>query len=77
MSTLRTILEVIRETALYCSGSPHSRTRQLAALRRLDPHLLRDIGLTTDEAKQGYRLRSVKPQQPATAVQLGRLTWNR
>jgi uncharacterized protein YjiS (DUF1127 family) len=50
MSTFRSILDGLREFALTCIGSPHSRTRQLAALRRLDAHLLRDIGLTAEEA---------------------------
>jgi len=77
MLTLRSLLEEIRETALYCAGSPHSRTRQLAALRKLDAHLLNDVGLTSEEAERGYRLRAVTPQQPPRLVQLGRFTWSR
>ena len=77
MSTLRTVLEGIREAALYCAGSPHSRTRQLAALRKLDAHLLKDIGLTVEEAERGYRLRAATTQQGPRVVPLGRFTWNR
>jgi uncharacterized protein YjiS (DUF1127 family) len=48
-----TILGAVRETWLSCTGSPLSRSRQLAALRKLDAHLLADIGLTPDEARRG------------------------
>ena len=77
MPTLRSVLERIREAMLYCAGSPHSRTRQLAALRRLDAHLLRDIGLTAEEAERGYRLRAARPEQGPRLVAVGRVTWNR
>jgi uncharacterized protein YjiS (DUF1127 family) len=52
MLTFHSILDFLREAGLRCTGSPHSRTRQLAALRRLDARLLKDIGLTPEEAKQ-------------------------
>ena len=52
MLTFRSILDALRETALSCIGSPHARSRQLAALRRLDDRLLKDIGLTVEEVKQ-------------------------
>jgi hypothetical protein len=51
MLTFHSILDFLREFGLRCIGSPDSRTRQLAALRRLDAHLLKDIGLTREEAK--------------------------
>jgi len=53
MSALHTILDAVREFWLTSIGSPHSRSRQLAALRKLDAHLLKDIGLTPDEARRG------------------------
>jgi hypothetical protein len=77
MFTLTTVLDGIREAALYCSGSPLSRTRQLAALRKLDAHLLCDIGLTADEARRGYALRASKGQTGPRLLAVGRLTWNR
>jgi L-amino acid N-acyltransferase YncA len=43
----------LSELALFVSGSPHSRLRQLAELRELDDHLLRDIGLSREEARSG------------------------
>jgi len=54
MFSFRSILDDIREVALACIGSPQSRTRQLAALRKLDAHLLKDIGLTPEEAREGH-----------------------
>jgi hypothetical protein len=57
MFSLKPILDGLREAALSCTGSPHSRRRQLAALRTLDAHLLKDIGLTPEEAKQALSLR--------------------
>src|SRR5262249_7737145 len=54
MLTLRSILDGIHEFGLSCVGSPDSRSRQLAALRNLDAHLLNDIGLTAEEARQGF-----------------------
>jgi hypothetical protein len=58
MSTFHSILDGLREFALNCTGSPHSRSRQLAALRRLDAHLLRDIGLTAEEAARAVSRRA-------------------
>ena len=58
MFTFRSILDSVREFALSCTGSPHSRSRQLAALRKLDAHLLQDIGLTPEEARRGDPLRA-------------------
>jgi uncharacterized protein YjiS (DUF1127 family) len=55
---LHSILDGLREFALNCTGSPHSRSRQLAALRRLDAHLLRDIGLTAEEAARAVSHRA-------------------
>jgi hypothetical protein len=70
MPSLDTILDFLREFGLRCTGSPHSRHRQLAALRRLDPHLLKDIGLTPEEAKSAtaWRLPAPKtePRQAAS-----------
>ena len=77
MSTLRAILDGVREAALCCIGSPHSRTRQLAALRNLDAHLLNDIGLTREEARRGNALRSVTPEQPPRLIAIGRFSWKR
>jgi uncharacterized protein YjiS (DUF1127 family) len=51
MLTFHSTLDFLREFGLRCIGSPQSRHRQLAALRRLDAHLLKDIGLTPEEAK--------------------------
>lgn len=76
MLTLRSILARAREAVLYCAGSPHSRTRQLAALRKLDAHLLKDIGLTADEARRSFSLPDQAEGRPRyTAV--GRFSWNR
>lgn len=36
--------------------SPDSRYRQREALRQLDSHLLRDVGITRQEARLGRRL---------------------
>ena len=77
MSTFRSILDSFREAALSCIGSPHSRTRQLAALRDLDAHLLSDIGLTRDEVNQGAALRAETPKQEARLVPIGRFSWKR
>lgn len=69
MPTLRSILDEIREVALSCIGSPHSRSRQLAALRKLDAHLLKDIGLTPEEVKRATIGRSPidrAPRQPVS-----------
>ena len=59
MFTFRSILDSLREFALSCTGSPHSRSRQLAALRKLDAHLLQDIGLTPEEVRRGDPLRAL------------------
>jgi uncharacterized protein YjiS (DUF1127 family) len=59
MVTLRSILDSLREAALCCIGSPDSRTRQLAALRNLDAHLLKDIGVTREEAHRATTARTV------------------
>ena len=63
MPTLRSILDAVREAALSFIGSPHSRSRQLAALRKLDAHLLKDIGLTPEEVERATIGRS--PIHPA------------
>jgi phosphinothricin acetyltransferase len=47
---------VLLELGRYLGGSPHSRIRQLAALRDLDARLLADIGVTRAQALQGRRL---------------------
>ncbi|MFB9262624.1 DUF1127 domain-containing protein [Bradyrhizobium erythrophlei] len=41
------------ELARYLTASPHSRIRRWAALRELDDHLLRDIGLSRCEVERG------------------------
>ena len=53
MSPFHTALDAVREFWLSCIGSPLSRSRQLAALSKLDAHLLKDIGLTPDEVRSG------------------------
>jgi uncharacterized protein YjiS (DUF1127 family) len=77
MVTLRSILDDIREAVLSLSGSPHSRSRQLAALRNLDAHLLKDIGITPEEASRGNGARAATPTEPPRLVAVGRFTWNR
>jgi len=42
---------IVREIVLYVGASPLSRRRQLEALRDLDDHLLRDIGLGRSDRK--------------------------
>jgi uncharacterized protein YjiS (DUF1127 family) len=64
MFTLRSIRDGIRELVLSCIGSPHSRTRQLTALRTLDAHLLNDIGITQEEASRGFALHKAAPADP-------------
>jgi len=67
MLTFRSILDGFRELALTCTGSPHSKTRQLAALKRLDAHLLCDIGLTAEEAAGGVSYRvAPRPEAPSS-----------
>jgi uncharacterized protein YjiS (DUF1127 family) len=62
MPTFRSILDGIRELGLSCIGSPHSRARQLAALRKLDAHLLKDIGLTPEQVQRGLPRRAAPAQ---------------
>jgi uncharacterized protein YjiS (DUF1127 family) len=77
MFSLRSILGGVREAALSCIGSPHSRARQLAALRDLDAHLLNDIGLTREEVRRGASLRAVMPNETPRLVPIGRFSWKR
>ena len=77
MPSFRSILDSVREAAFCCIGSPHSRTRQLAALRDLDAHLLTDIGLTREEVQQGAALRTEMPKQEPRLVPIGRFSWKR
>lgn len=71
MFTFRSVLDVLREFALSCAGSPHSRSRQLAALRKLDAHLLMDIGLTPEDMQQGDPLRAPAAEdRPRRTVRL-------
>ena len=80
MPTFDTILDFLREFGLRCIGSPHSRARQLAALQRLDAHLLKDIGLMPEEAKQAITARrpAAKPEpRQAAAADLRRPYPNR
>jgi uncharacterized protein YjiS (DUF1127 family) len=75
MFSTRWILAAIREAALCCIGSPHSRTRQLAALRKLDAHLLRDIGITPEEARRGFYRRDAAAKdspRPRAGLQMRR-----
>jgi uncharacterized protein YjiS (DUF1127 family) len=65
MVTLQTILDEVREFWLLCIGSPHSRSRQLAALRKLDAHLLEDIGLTPEEL---LGVKAVGPTRPGSPL---------
>jgi len=64
MFTLRSLLDGVRETWLSCIGSPHSRSRQLAALKRLDAHLLKDIGLTPEQVRRAKALGDLPPPAP-------------
>ena len=80
MSPLSSILDALREFALNCTGSPHSRSRQLAALRRLDAHLLRDIGLTAEEAARGVSYGAApqpEARRPAAQGQIGQASLTR
>jgi hypothetical protein len=80
MLTFHSILDFLREAGLRCTGSPHSRTRQLAALRRLDARLLKDIGLTPEEAKQAITRRrpAAKPEpRQAAGIEIRRPYANR
>jgi len=79
MFTFRTILDGLREFALNCAGSPHSRSRQLAALRKLDAHLLRDIGLTAEEARGVSHREATRSDAPRQTPQgqIGRASLTR
>jgi uncharacterized protein YjiS (DUF1127 family) len=68
MFTLQSFLDEVREFWLRCIGSPHSRSRQLAALRKLDAHLLNDIGLTPEDVRQ---MKTVRPLRPALFLRPG------
>ena len=70
MLSFRSILDDVRETVLYCSGSPHSRLRQLTALRNLDAHLLKDIGLTAEEVRRGGHHRAAAREELRPAAPL-------
>jgi len=73
MFSLKPILDALREAALCCIGSPHSRRRQLAALRNLDAHLLKDIGITPEEARQALSHRGetlVDVKRPSRRMQV-------
>lgn len=80
MATFRSILDSLREMALRCIGSPHSRTRQLAALRNLDAHLLQDIGVTLEEARRATTSRmlaDVQASRQTSCLDVGRPYTNR
>lgn len=77
MLTFDTILDFLREFGLRCTGSPHSRHRQLAALRRLDAHLLKDIGLTPEEARSAIVRRQPALKRQTAAMDLRRPYLNR
>ncbi len=49
------IIELSIELGLLITGSPHSRLRQRAALRRLDSRLRADVGVSRAEALRGRR----------------------
>lgn len=49
------ISDLLLELVRYLANSPHSRLRQLAELRGLDDHLLKDIGVSKREARLGRR----------------------
>ncbi len=50
------ILDVLCEAWRRLTASPHSRRRQLEALRALDDRLLADIGVSRAEARAGRPL---------------------
>jgi len=75
MLTFRSILDGVQETWLSCIGSPHSRSRQLAALRRLDAHLLKDIGLTPEQVREAKALEDLP--RPVAPIGLGQPSLNR
>ena len=49
-ATISSIKDILQEAARYLTASPHSRLRQLHALRELDDRLLADVGVTRREA---------------------------
>jgi uncharacterized protein YjiS (DUF1127 family) len=75
MLTFRSILDALRELGLSCIGSPHSRSRQLAALKRLDAHLLNDIGLTPEQVQGAEALQDLS--RPAARLPMGQPSLNR
>ena len=75
MFSYRSVHAAIREFYLCCIGSPQSRSRQLAALRRLDGHLLKDIGLTPEAVERAQVL--ADPPRPAGSLRLGQPQLNR
>ena len=75
MLTFRSILDGVQETWLSCIGSPHSRSRQLAALRRLDAHLLKDISLTPEQVREAKALEDLP--RPVAPIGLGQPSLNR
>ena len=75
MLTLRSLLDGVQETWLSCIGSPHSRSRQLAALQRLDAHLLKDIGLTPEQVQGAKALEDLP--RPVAPIGLGQPSLNR
>jgi hypothetical protein len=80
MFSYRSVLDVLQEAVLCCIGSPNSRKRQLAALRNLDAHLLKDIGVTAEEAQQGVAWRTAtteSPPRPPVRLEIRRPSLNR
>ena len=75
MLTFQSILDGVQETWLSCIGSPHSRSRQLNALRRLDAHLLKDIGLTPEQVREAKALEDLP--RPVASIGLGQPSLNR
>jgi uncharacterized protein YjiS (DUF1127 family) len=69
MSIFHSIPTEIREIWLTCIGSPDSRTRQLAALRSLDAHLLSDIGLTPEQVHAAKALADLP--RPSVRLEMG------
>lgn len=75
MFSTTSILEALREFGLSCIGSPQSRGRQLHALRRLDAHLLKDIGLTPEQVRAAKVLEDLP--RPAPRMGVGQPSLNR
>jgi hypothetical protein len=63
MFVISWLMDLSLELGRYLIGSPRSRIRQMRALRRLNDHLLADIGLARHEVRKAY------PPSPA------RLPW--